>query len=97
MIHDPCERIRAEADTSVQISQVRKPSRVKQDVRQNSPESAGDSKDEPDFVETNCHWKDCCSEFPTQEELVKVIWEFHSFGNSNEYLGSNDYRRFFDQ
>lgn len=30
-------------------------------------------KDEPgDFIETNCHWKECLLEFNTQEELVKV-------------------------
>lgn len=30
-------------------------------------------KDEPaDFVETNCHWKDCGLEFCSQDELVKV-------------------------
>ena len=27
---------------------------------------------EPDFYETKCHWKDCTSEFDTQEDLVKV-------------------------
>lgn len=33
----------------------------------------GDLKDEPgDFIETNCHWKDCSTEFPTQDDLVKV-------------------------
>lgn len=32
-----------------------------------------DLKDEPgDFIETNCHWKDCGTEFQTQDELVKV-------------------------
>ena len=32
-----------------------------------------DLKDEPgDFIETNCHWKDCATEFQTQDELVKV-------------------------
>ena len=30
-------------------------------------------KDEPDFIETNCHWKDCAKQFNTQDELVKVI------------------------
>ncbi|PSN43509.1 hypothetical protein C0J52_13404, partial [Blattella germanica] len=29
-------------------------------------------KDEPgDFIETNCHWRDCGLEFPTQDDLVK--------------------------
>lgn len=27
---------------------------------------------EPDFYETNCHWKDCSQQYETQEELVKV-------------------------
>lgn len=27
---------------------------------------------EPDFIETNCHWKDCKKEFDTQDELVRV-------------------------
>ena len=31
-----------------------------------------ESKDEPDFIETNCHWKNCAKEFQTQDELVRV-------------------------
>ena len=27
---------------------------------------------EPDFYETNCHWKGCGKEFCTQDELVRV-------------------------
>ena len=27
---------------------------------------------EPDFIETNCHWKGCQKEFETQDELVRV-------------------------
>lgn len=27
---------------------------------------------EPDFIETNCHWENCSSEFDCQDELVKV-------------------------
>ena len=27
---------------------------------------------EPDFIETNCHWKECHKEFDTQDELVRV-------------------------
>ena len=27
---------------------------------------------EPDFIETNCHWKDCSNEYDTQDELVRV-------------------------
>jgi transcriptional activator cubitus interruptus len=42
------------------------------------PGSAGSDKmdaagDEPgDFIETNCHWRECGLEFGTQDELVKV-------------------------
>ena len=32
---------------------------------------------EPDFYETNCHWKGCHKEFKTQEELVKVSQHCH--------------------
>ena len=31
-----------------------------------------EAKDEPDFIETNCHWKNCEKEFETQDELVRV-------------------------
>ena len=31
-----------------------------------------EGKDEPDFIETNCHWKNCVKEFQTQDELVRV-------------------------
>ena len=27
---------------------------------------------EPDFIETNCHWIECCKQFDTQDELVRV-------------------------
>lgn len=38
-----------------------------------SQNDQGDLKDEPgDFIETNCHWRDCSTEFPTQDDLVKV-------------------------
>ena len=29
-------------------------------------------KDEPDFIETHCHWIGCDREFDTQDQLVKV-------------------------
>lgn len=38
-----------------------------------SQNDQSDLKDEPgDFIETNCHWRDCGTEFPTQDDLVKV-------------------------
>ena len=32
-------------------------------------------KEEPDFIETHCHWIGCDREFDTQDQLVKVsLW-----------------------
>ncbi|ODM91514.1 Transcriptional activator, partial [Orchesella cincta] len=46
-----------------------------------------DIKDEPaDFVETNCHWKDCGLEFCTQEELVKHITADHIQANKKSFI-----------
>lgn len=47
--------------------------KIKRETKQHSPESpAGDKYEPGDFVETNCHWKDCGLEFGTQDILVKV-------------------------
>ena len=32
----------------------------------------GDVKEEPDFIETHCHWIGCDRDFGTQDQLVKV-------------------------
>ncbi|XP_022243540.1 transcriptional activator cubitus interruptus-like [Limulus polyphemus] len=46
-----------------------------------------DLKDEPgDFVETNCHWKDCEKEFGTQDDLVKHINNDHIHGNKKSFV-----------
>lgn len=46
-----------------------------------------DLKDEPgDFVETNCHWRDCGVEFVTQEELVKHINNDHIHANKKSFV-----------
>lgn len=45
-----------------------------------------DLKDEPDFVETNCHWRDCGMEFSTQEQLVKHINSDHIHANKKSYV-----------
>jgi len=29
-------------------------------------------KEEPDFIETHCHWTGCDKDFESQEHLVKV-------------------------
>ncbi|XP_076263287.1 transcriptional activator cubitus interruptus isoform X2 [Rhynchophorus ferrugineus] len=47
----------------------------------------GDLKDEPgDFIETNCHWKDCGTEFNTQDELVKHINNDHIHANKKSFV-----------
>ncbi|XP_060520095.1 transcriptional activator cubitus interruptus [Cylas formicarius] len=51
---------------------------------QNDP---ADPKDEPgDFIETNCHWKDCGTEFGTQDELVKHINNDHIHANKKSFV-----------
>ena len=35
----------------------------------------GDSKEEPDFIETHCYWTDCDREFGNQDDLVKVSYK----------------------
>ncbi|RZF46674.1 hypothetical protein LSTR_LSTR002537 [Laodelphax striatellus] len=95
------DKVRAEADTSGGGgSSSRKASKVKRESKQSwqppvltqatdSPESAGggDLKDEPgDFVETNCHWKGCGVEFPTQDHLVKHINNDHIHANKKAFV-----------
>lgn len=48
-----------------------------------------DQKDDSemiDFVETNCHWRDCGLEFVTQEKLVKHIYEDHIHANKKSFV-----------
>ncbi|XP_059609669.1 transcriptional activator cubitus interruptus [Phlebotomus argentipes] len=46
-----------------------------------------DHKDEPgDFVETNCHWRECALEFATQNELVKHINNDHIHANKKSFV-----------
>ncbi|XP_058810901.1 transcriptional activator cubitus interruptus-like isoform X2 [Phymastichus coffea] len=46
-----------------------------------------DLRDEPgDFIETNCHWKDCGLEFPTQDDLVKHINNDHIHSNKKSFV-----------
>ncbi|XP_050742837.1 transcriptional activator cubitus interruptus isoform X2 [Drosophila biarmipes] len=46
-----------------------------------------DIKDEPgDFIETNCHWRSCCIEFNTQDELVKHINNDHIQTNKKAFV-----------
>nr|CAD7258275.1 unnamed protein product [Timema shepardi] len=44
-------------------------------------------KDEPgDFIETNCHWRECGVEFQTQDELVKHINNDHIHVNKKSFV-----------
>ncbi|TDG40335.1 hypothetical protein AWZ03_013244 [Drosophila navojoa] len=46
-----------------------------------------DIKDEPgDFIETNCHWRNCSVEFITQDELVKHINNDHIQSNKKAFI-----------
>ncbi|XP_068152032.1 transcriptional activator cubitus interruptus isoform X1 [Drosophila tropicalis] len=46
-----------------------------------------DIKDEPgDFIETNCHWRNCGIEFGTQDELVKHINNDHIQTNKKAFV-----------
>ncbi|RWS11585.1 zinc finger protein-like protein, partial [Dinothrombium tinctorium] len=46
-----------------------------------------EKNEEPgDFVETNCHWKECVLQFNTQEELVKHINSDHIHGNKKSFV-----------
>jgi hypothetical protein len=38
-----------------------------------------DVKEEPDFIETHCHWIGCDRDFGTQDQLVKVRFKFLIF------------------
>lgn len=39
-----------------------------------------------DFIETNCHWRDCGLEFVTQEKLVKHISDDHIHANKKSFV-----------
>lgn len=39
-----------------------------------------------DFVETNCHWRDCGLEFSTQDKLVKHISDDHIHANKKSFV-----------
>ncbi|CAG0889989.1 unnamed protein product [Cyprideis torosa] len=43
-------------------------------------------KDEPDFQETNCHWKGCGREFMNPDDLVKHINNDHIHANKKSFV-----------
>jgi len=72
LANDMC-KIKHERSKSKSSSASKKTSqKIVEDSKQNSPESISDLKGEPDFIETNCHWKNCNLEYQTQAVLVQV-------------------------
>lgn len=45
-----------------------------------------DDAEMKDFIETNCHWRDCVSEFSTQEKLVTHINDDHIHANKKSFV-----------
>lgn len=74
LVSDMCKHTtKHERSKSKSASGSKKPlQKPPEDSKQNSPESISDLKGEPDFIETNCHWKHCNLEFQTQAVLVQV-------------------------
>uniref|UniRef100_A0A8D8LYK4 Transcriptional activator GLI3 n=2 Tax=Cacopsylla melanoneura TaxID=428564 RepID=A0A8D8LYK4_9HEMI len=84
-------KVKAEADTSsMGCGASWKPVKIKREVssnKQHSPESlAGDKYEPGDFIETNCHWKDCGQEFGAQDILVKHINNDHIHANKKSFI-----------
>ena len=50
------------------------------------PRDMGEEKDEPDFIETHCHWVGCDREMGCNDELVKVITT--TFSSSSSFSSS---------
>ena len=55
------------------------------------PRDMGEEKDEPDFIETHCHWVGCDREMGCNDELVKVI-KTTTFSSSFSSLESDQIR-----
>ncbi|KAL1518353.1 hypothetical protein ABEB36_001988 [Hypothenemus hampei] len=84
------DRRKSELSNANLDSESRK-NRVKKESLINNPSDGsgeqGDLRDEPgDFIETNCHWKDCGTEFSTQDELVKHINNDHIHANKKSFV-----------
>lgn len=45
-----------------------------------------DGKEEPDFIETHCHWTDCDKDYGTQDDLVKHISNDHIHANKKSFI-----------
>ncbi|XP_056648164.1 transcriptional activator cubitus interruptus [Diorhabda sublineata] len=89
------DRKKSETSTITQLDVDSTTSRKSKVKKEPSPNFCGqegqndpiDLKDEPgDFIETNCHWKECSTEFGTQEELVKHINNDHIHANKKSFV-----------
>ncbi|XP_065160732.1 transcriptional activator cubitus interruptus isoform X2 [Atheta coriaria] len=90
---DALMRKKSDANTIISVDDgVRKP-RIKKEpnlapsCNNNEGGDPSDLKDEPgDFIETNCHWRECGTEFPTQDDLVKHINNDHIHANKKSFV-----------
>ncbi|XP_030750376.1 transcriptional activator cubitus interruptus isoform X2 [Sitophilus oryzae] len=86
------DRRKSDHHNSIIDVEIRNHPRIKKEPisAANPSEGNGDQndlKDEPgDFIETNCHWKDCGTEFNTQDELVKHINNDHIHANKKSFV-----------
>lgn len=46
----------------------------------------GEGKEEPDFIETHCHWTDCDKEYGNQDDLVKHLANDHIHANKKLFV-----------
>ncbi|XP_054162446.1 transcriptional activator cubitus interruptus-like [Oppia nitens] len=71
-------------DQDVQTGATNRP-KIKLEDNGDANGDNGDDHNEPDFIETNCHWDDCRLEFKTQEQLVKHIGD-HIAANKRSFV-----------
>ncbi|GBM63999.1 Transcriptional activator GLI3 [Araneus ventricosus] len=81
-----CNIVSSTVDGEDSQSKVKKEFMNKNFLQEEEKEAGADIKDEPDFIETNCHWFDCSKEFSTQEELVKHIGDDHIHSNRKQFI-----------
>uniref|UniRef100_A0A0K2TKF1 C2H2-type domain-containing protein n=1 Tax=Lepeophtheirus salmonis TaxID=72036 RepID=A0A0K2TKF1_LEPSM len=56
-------------------------------VIENSDSTTGDNiKEEPDFVETHCHWAECDRDFCSQDQLVQHLNNDHIANNKKSFV-----------
>lgn len=55
-------------------------------MRNGAMGGTGGIKDEPDFVETHCHWIGCDRDFGTQDQLVRHLNSDHIGSNKKAFI-----------